>query len=69
MNWGFVIFGAIAVIAGAAVLVTGIRGGAGQNPAATAKLIGGMMLTAFGLVLAGFAIAFATAAPLESAAP
>jgi Ca2+/H+ antiporter len=62
---GFVVIGAIALVAGLALLVTGIRKHKAQHPKHVAMLIGGMMLTAFGLVLAGFAIAYQTAAPLD----
>ena len=62
---GFVVIGAIALVAGLALLVTGIRKHEAQHPKHVAMLIGGMMLTAFGLVLAGFAIAYQTAAPLD----
>ena len=62
---GFVVIGAIALIAGLTLLVTGIRKHKAQHPKHVAMLIGGMMLTAFGLVLAGFAIAYQTAAPLD----
>ncbi|MFL6758342.1 hypothetical protein [Sphingomonas sp.] len=62
---GFVILGALALIAGLALLVTGIRKHEAQHPRHVAMLIGGMMLTAFGLVLAGFAIAYENTAPLD----
>jgi hypothetical protein len=62
---GFVILGSIAVVIGLALLVTAIRGGVGTQPKSTAMLIGGMMLTAFGLVIAGFALAYQSAAPLD----
>ena len=65
---GFVVIGAIALVAGLALLVTGIRKHEAQHPKHVAMLIGGMMLTAFGLVLAGFAIAYQTAAPLDLSA-
>jgi hypothetical protein len=45
--------------------VTGIRNHEAQQPRHVAMLIGGMMMTAFGLVLAGFAIAYQRAAPLD----
>ena len=67
MNLGFVILGVIAALAGLGLLVAGIRAGAGDNPKATVKLMGGMMLAAFGLLIAGFAIGYARAEPLESA--
>ena len=68
---GFVILGAAALLIGLGLLVMGIRGHKAQQPKHTAMLIGGMMLTAFGLVLAGFAIAYQTATPLalNAAAP
>jgi hypothetical protein len=61
----FVIIGAAALLAGLGLLVTGIRKHEAQQPRHVAMLIGGMMLTAFGLVLAGFAIAYENAAPLD----
>jgi Ca2+/H+ antiporter len=62
---GFVLFGAAALVGGLALLVTGIRKHKAQHPRHVAMLIGGMMLTAFGLILAGFAIAYQSAAPLD----
>jgi Ca2+/H+ antiporter len=62
---GFVIVGALALIAGLTLLVTGIRKHKAQHPRHVAMLIGGMMLTAFGLVIAGFAIAYDRTAPLD----
>ena len=48
------------------MLVRAIRsGGVGKQPRATAMLIAGMMITAFGLLMAGFAIGFATSEPLD----
>ena len=67
MNLGFVILGVIAALAGLGLLVAGIRAGAGDNPKATVKLMGGMMLAAFGILLAGFSIGYSNAAPLEIA--
>ncbi len=61
----FVIIGAVCAVAGLALLVTGVRKHRAQRPTHVAMLIGGMMLTAFGLVLAGFAIAYQRAAPLD----
>ena len=68
---GFVILGALAVSVGVTLLVAGIRKHKAQHPRHVAMLIGGMMLTAFGLVLAGFAIAYDRTAPLalNAAAP
>ena len=62
---GFVLIGAIALLAGLTLLVTAIRKHKAQHPKHVAMLIGGMMLTAFGLILAGFAIAYQNAAPLD----
>ena len=53
---GFVILGAVAALAGIGLVVAAIRGGANASPRNTAMLIGGMMLNAFGIVIAGFAI-------------
>jgi uncharacterized membrane protein len=69
MSWAVVLFGALAAVAGIVLLVAGIRGGAGNNPKATVKLMGGMMLTAFGILIAGFTIGFASADPLPPASP
>lgn len=67
MSWAAVVFGGLAALAGLVLLVAGIRGGAGANPKATVKLMGGMMLTAFGVLIAGFSIGFASADPLPPA--
>ena len=60
----FVIIGVIATFVGMILVVTAIRHHAERLPKHTAMLIGGMMLTAFGLVLAGFAIAWQSTTPL-----
>jgi Ca2+/H+ antiporter len=65
MMTAFIVVGALAVIAGLAILVTGIRHHAERQPKHVAMLIGGMMMTAFGIVIAGFAIAYQSAAPLD----
>ena len=62
---GFVAAGAVALLAGLVLVVTGIRKHEAQDPRHVAMLIGGMMLTAFGLIIAGFAIAYQSAAPLD----
>jgi drug/metabolite transporter (DMT)-like permease len=62
---GFVVLGVLALLAGGTLLVTGIRKHKAQHPRHVAMLIGGMMLTAFGLLLTGFAIAYQNAAPLD----
>ena len=61
----FVAVGAIALLAGLYMLVTAIRGGVESNPRNHMLLIAGMMATAFGLVLGGFAIGYSTAGPLD----
>lgn len=60
LNIATVAIGAVSLLLGLAVLVIAIRGQPGTDPKSTAMLIGGMMITAFGLLLAGFAIAYAT---------
>ena len=60
----FILVGAAALLIGLGLLVMGIRGHQAQRPKHVAMLIGGMMLTAFGLILAGFAIAYTTTTPL-----
>ena len=60
----FVIIGAAAAIVGLALVVIAIRRYGERNPRHVAMLIGGMMLAAFGIVLAGFAIVYQSAAPL-----
>jgi drug/metabolite transporter (DMT)-like permease len=62
---GFVVLGVIAAILGLALLATAIRHQREQRPRYAAMLIGGMMMTAFGLVIAGFAIAYQRTAPLD----
>ena len=62
---GFLILGTIATVAGLAILVTAIRHHSEGQPRHVAMLIGGMMLTAFGIIIAGFAIAYNAAAPLD----
>ena len=61
----FVILGGVAAIAGLAMLTAALRGRIGTSPTSTALLIAGMMATAFGIVIAGFAIAYQQAAPLD----
>jgi uncharacterized membrane protein len=61
---GFVIAGIAAVFAGLILVVTAIRHHAERLPEHTAMLIGGMMLTGFGIVIAGFAIVYQRSAPL-----
>ena len=61
----FVIIGAISLLLGIGVLVAAIRGRPGTDPKSTAMLITGMMAAAFGLLMAGFAIAFTTSEPID----
>ncbi|MFL6735322.1 MAG: hypothetical protein ACJ8EY_11600 [Sphingomicrobium sp.] len=65
MNTLFVVVGAIAVLVGLTMLVKGVRSGVEARPRNMALLIAGMMMTAFGLVLGGFAIGYATTGPLD----
>ncbi len=62
---GFIILGVLATIVGGTLLAIAIRHQSEQRPRYAAMLIGGMMLTAFGLVIAGFAIAYQRTAPLD----
>jgi drug/metabolite transporter (DMT)-like permease len=62
---GFILVGIPLALAGLALLVTAIRHQGEQRPRYAAMLIGGMMMTAFGIVIAGFAIAYQRAAPLD----
>ena len=65
LNILFVAIGAIAFVAGFTMLLRAIRGRPGEDPKSTAMLIAGMMITAFGLLMAGFAIGFAQGEPLD----
>lgn len=61
---GFIVLGATVAIAGLAVLVAGLKSPVGE-PRRSAMMIGGTMATAFGVVIAGFAIAYESAPPLD----
>ena len=61
----YVAIGAVAFVVGLVMLVRAIRGRPGEDPKSTAMLIDGMMVTAFGLLMAGFAIGFATSDPID----
>ena len=65
MMTAFVIIGVIAAIVGAFLVVTGVRRGPDAEPKNRAMLIGGMMLTAFGIVIAGFSIVYTNTPPLD----
>jgi hypothetical protein len=64
-NLLFVAIGVVSLLLGLAVLATAIRGAPGTDPKSTAMLIAGMMVTAFGLLMAGFAIAYSSGKPLD----
>ena len=61
---GFIVLGAIVAVLGLAVLVVGLKSPVGE-PRRSAMMIGGTMATAFGVVIAGFAIAYESAPPLD----
>lgn len=65
MNILFVIVGAIAVVIGLGMLIAALRGRVGESRKSTGLLIAGMMVLAFGLILGGFAIAYATTEPYD----
>ena len=65
LNIIYVAIGLVALVVGAVMLVRAIKGEPGTNPKSTAMLIAGMMITAFGLLMAGFAIGFAMSEPLD----
>ena len=65
----FVVIGATALIGGLVLLFAALRHHRANHPKGVAMLIGGMMVTAFGLMLAGFAIAYTMAGPLDVAEP
>lgn len=63
---GFVIVGGLVALAGIALVIHAIRNrGDGTDPQMNAMLIAGTMAAAFGIVLAGFVIAFNATAPLD----
>ncbi len=64
MSW-FIPLGVVAALAGLLLLVPAIRHQNELQPRYAAMLIGGMMMTAFGIIIAGFAIAYQRAAPLD----
>ena len=61
----FAIVGIFLAVVGLVLLVKALRGRVGESPRSTAMLIAGMMLTAFGIVIAGFAIVYQHTAPLD----
>ena len=64
-NLLFTIVGVVATLVGLAMLAFAIAKRKSDEKKSSAMLIAGMMLTAFGLVLAGFAIGYATTKPLD----
>lgn len=60
----FVLVGAVFAVAGISMLVVAIRHQHERQLRYAAMLIGGMMATAFGII-AGFAIAYQSAGPLD----
>ena len=64
----FIVLGIIAALVGGSLVVTGIRRGPDAAPRNMVMLIGGMMLAAFGIVIAGFAIVYSNTAPLDLSA-
>ena len=64
-NIGFLVVGSIAALIGLGMLVAALRGRVGESRKSTGLLIAGMMALAFGLVLGGFAIAYATTEPYD----
>ena len=65
MMTAFIIIGVFAALVGISLVFTGIRRGPDAEPKNRAMLIGGMMLAAFGIVIAGFAIVYNNTAPLD----
>ena len=59
LNLWFVAIGALSLLIGLGAMAAALRQGR-EQPKGVALLIGGMMATAFGLLMAGFAIAYAT---------
>ena len=56
----FVAIAAAALVGGLALLVSAVTRHKANSPRHVAMLIGGMMATAFGLLLGGFVIAYAS---------
>ena len=61
----FIVVGALAALIGLVMVIAALRGRPGESRKSTAQLIAGMMALAFGLVLGGFAIAYATTDPYD----
>jgi len=62
----FLVVGVLFALTGLGMLIAAFRGGGvGENKRSTGLLIAGMMVLAFGMILTGFAIAFATTKPYD----
>lgn len=61
----FLVVGTFAALIGLGLLIAALRGRVGESRKSTAQLIAGMMALAFGLVLIGFTIAWATTEPYD----
>jgi hypothetical protein len=61
----FVVVGVIATLIGLGMLIAALRGRPGESKKSTGLMIAGMMVLAFGLILGGFAIAYATTEPYD----
>ena len=61
----FLVVGIIAALIGTGMLVAALRGSPGESKRSTGLMIAGMMALAFGLILGGFAVAFATTEPYD----
>lgn len=59
-----IVFGTAAALAGAGLVATGIRRGPDSAPRNMVMLIGGMMMAAFGILIAGFTLVYQNTAPL-----
>lgn len=61
----FLVLGSVSLLLGLGMLAVALRNHRRDHPKGVAMLIAGMMVTAFGLLMAGFAIAYATGEPLD----
>ena len=61
----FLVVGAVAALVGLVMLIAALRGRPGESKKSTGLMIAGMMVLAIGLILGGFAIAYATTDPYE----
>jgi hypothetical protein len=62
----FLVLGSLVALAGIGAVVFAIRNRrGGGDPKTNGMLIGGTMAAAFGIVIAGFSVAWQSAAPLD----